>query len=245
MFNLYFQKLKELLNTIEMAESENIQLAAQKIAQSIQMNGVVHVFGCGHSHIFGEELFYRAGGLVPINPILIEDIMLHKGAVRSSHFEQKNDFAELFMENVNIQPGDVIMVVSTSGRNPVPIDVAEFAKKKGAYVIVMTSRIYMKNVASRHKSGKYLADTADIVIDNHIMVGDTLMEHEALNVSFGSGSTVVGAAIINAIMIEAVRIMAESNFHPPIFKSSNADGAEEHNLELIHKYKSRIPLLGD
>lgn len=245
MFNHYFQKLKELIDTIDLAERENIQLAAKKIAQSIQKDGIVHVFGCGHSHMFGEELFYRAGGLVPINPILIEDVMLHKGAVRSSQFEQKNDFAVQFMGNVDIQPEDVIIVISTSGRNPVPIDVAEFAKKKGAFVIVITSVVYTKSVSSRHKDGIYLADTANIVIDNHITVGDTLMEHEALNVSFGSGSTVVGTAIVNGIMVEAIRIMAENNFHPPIFKSSNAEGADEHNHELIDKYKRRIPLLNN
>lgn len=243
MFNLYFEKLKELLSIIEKAEQENIMEAAKKIAQSIQNDGIVHVFGCGHSHIFGEELFYRAGGLVPINPILVEDIMLHKGAVRSSQFEQKNDFAGQFMENIKIESNDVIIVVSTSGRNPVPIDVAEFARKKGAFVIAITSLIYSKTVGSRHKGGKYLADSADLVIDNHISVGDTLMDHQALDVSFGSGSTIAGAAIVNGIMVEAIGMMADNHFNPPIFISSNASDAEGHNLALIEKYRARIPLL--
>jgi uncharacterized phosphosugar-binding protein len=243
MFNLYFQKLKELLSSIEKDENENLKKAAEKVAQCIQQNGIVHVFGCGHSHMLGEELFYRAGGLVPISPILIEDLMLHKGAVRSSQLEQENDFAEQFMTNVKIQPYDVVIVASTSGRNPVPIDVAEFAKNKGAFVIGITSYVYTKTVSSRHKSGKYLYNTADLSIDNHIMVGDALMDHESLRVSFGSGSTVVGTAIVNGIMVEAINIMIENNFEPPIFKSGNADGVEEHNRELINKYKGRIPML--
>jgi uncharacterized phosphosugar-binding protein len=243
MFNLYFQKLKELLSSIEKDENENLKKAAEKVAQCIQKNGIVHVFGCGHSHMLGEELFYRAGGLVPINPILIEDLMLHKGAVRSSQLEKENDFAEHFMTNVKILPHDVVIVASTSGRNPVPIDVAEFAKNKGAFVIGITSYVYTKNVTSRHKNGKYLYHTADLSIDNHIMVGDALMEHENLAVSFGSGSTVVGTAIVNGLMVEAISIMSENNFEPPIFKSGNADGAEEHNSELINKYKGRIPML--
>lgn len=243
MINLYFHKLKDLLSSIEKDENENLKKAAEKVAQCIQMNGIVHVFGCGHSHMLGEELFYRAGGLVPISPILIEDLMLHKGAVRSSQLEKENDFAEKFMTNVKIQPQDVVIVASTSGRNPVPIDVAEFAKNKGAFVIGITSYVYTKNVTSRHKNGKYLYHTADLSIDNHIMVGDALMEHENLAVSFGSGSTVVGTAIVNGIMVEAISIMSENNFEPPIFKSGNADGAEEHNRELINKYKGRIPML--
>lgn len=243
MFNLYFQKLKELLSSIEKDENENLKNAAEKIAKCIQSNGVVHVFGCGHSHILGEELFYRAGGLVPINPILIEDLMLHKGAVRSSQLEREDELAAQFMENVKIQPQDVVIVASTSGRNPVPIDVAEIAKNKGAFVISITSYVYTKTVTSRHKSGKYLYNTTDLSIDNHIMVGDALMGHESLGVRFGSGSTVVGAAIVNGIMVEAISMMIENNFEPPIFKSGNVDGAEEHNRELINKYKDRIPML--
>jgi uncharacterized phosphosugar-binding protein len=243
MFNLYFQKLKELLSSIEKDENENLKKAAEKVAQCIQRNGIVHVFGCGHSHILAEELFYRAGGLVPINPILIEDLMLHNGAVRSSELEKENDFAALFMKNVKIQPRDVVIVASTSGRNPVPIDVAEFAKNKGAFVISITSYVYTKTVTSKHKSGKYLYNAAALSIDNHIMVGDALMEHESLGVRFGPGSTVVGAAIVNGIMVEAISMMIENNFEPPIFKSGNVEGAEEHNRELINKYKDRIPML--
>jgi uncharacterized phosphosugar-binding protein len=243
MFGVYFQKLKELLSTVENEEKENLKTAATKIAECIQKNGIVHVFGCGHSHMLGEELFYRAGGLAPINPILIEDLMLHKGAVRSSQLERKNNFAEQFMGNVNIQPEDIAIVVSTSGRNPVPIDVAKIVKNKGAFVISITSYIYTKGVTSRHKSGEFLYHAADLSIDNHILVGDALMAHESLDVTFGSGSTVVGTAIVNGIMVEAINIMIESNFEPPIFKSSNAEGAEEHNRELINKYKGRIPLL--
>ncbi|WP_066251658.1 SIS domain-containing protein [Neobacillus drentensis] len=243
MFNLYFHELKELLCTIERDENESLKIAAEKIAQCIQKDGIVHVFGCGHSHILAEELFYRSGGLVPINPILMEDLMLHKGAVRSSQLEKENDFAEQFMSNVMIQPQDVVIVVSTSGRNPVPIDVAEIAKNKGAFVIGITSFVYTQSVTSRHKNGKYLYYSTDLAIDNHIKVGDALMEHENLAVSFGSGSTVVGVAIVNGIMVEAISLMIEKNFEPPIFKSGNAEGAEEHNRKLINKYKGRIPML--
>jgi uncharacterized phosphosugar-binding protein len=243
MFNQYFHKLKELLNSVEKAEKESIKKAAERIAACIQKDGIVHVFGCGHSHILGEELFYRAGGLVPISPILIEDLMLHKGAVRSSQLEKKDDVAEQFMAEVRIQPEDVVIVVSTSGKNPVPIDVAEIAKKQGAFVIGITSPRYAKTQVSRHKSEKYLYNSVDLSIDNHIEVGDALMQQESLDVSFGTGSTVIGTAIVNGIMVEAIQVMVENNFHPPILKSGNVDGAEEHNRKLVEKYKGRIPML--
>jgi uncharacterized phosphosugar-binding protein len=242
-FNLYFQKLKQLLNTVEQEEGQKLKTAARKVADCIETDGIVHVFGCGHSHMLAEELFYRAGGLAAINPILIEDLMLHKGAVRSSYLEKQNNYSQQFLGSINIQPEDVVIVISTSGRNPVPIDVALYAKQQGAYVIAISSLVYTKSLISRHKSRQFLTATADLSIDNHIMVGDTLLELDTLDVSFGSGSTVAGAAIVNGIMVEAVKCMIENNFTPPIFKSGNADGAEEHNRILINKYKSRIPLL--
>lgn len=243
MFKLYFQKIKELIDLVEKEEKENIERAAYEIAQCIQHGGVVHVFGCGHSHMLAEELFYRAGGLAPINPILIEDLMLHKGAFRSSQLEKRNDMAEQFMNHVNIQPKDVVIVVSTSGRNPVPIDVAEIAKKQGAFVIAISSPAYANSQSSRHRNGKYLFQSVDLSIDNHIEIGDTLMKREIPEVSFGSGSTVIGMTIINGIMAEAVEMMIKKDFHPPIFKSGNIDGAEEHNRKLINQYKGRIRML--
>lgn len=243
MFDAYFQKIKELLADIEKNEKANMTIAAEKIAECIKSDGIIHVFGCGHSHMLGEELFYRAGGLVPINPILIEDLMLHKGAVRSSQLEQKNDYAAQFMTDTTIQKGDAVIIASTSGRNPVPIDVAEIAKEKGAFTIAITSISYAKNQSSRHKSGKFLYESVDLPIDNAIVVGDALMEHDSLEVRFGSGSTVIGTAIVNGIMVEAVKILVENKINPPIFKSGNIDGAEEHNRKLINKYKARIPML--
>ncbi|MED4227558.1 SIS domain-containing protein [Neobacillus cucumis] len=243
MYELYFQKINELLALINKMEKETIKAAGEKIAQSIQNEGIVHVFGCGHSHILGEEVFYRAGGLAPINPILIPDLMLHKGAVRSSNLEKKDDYADQFLPDLDIRSEDAMLVVSTSGRNPVPIDVAQFAKQQEASVITISSHIYAKNISSRHKSGKYLSDFADIAIDNHIPIGDALLKLSSSVVPFGPGSTVIGTAIINGIMVEAINHMVKTSFLPPIFKSSNIDGAEEHNRYLIDKYKSRIPLL--
>lgn len=243
MFDVYFHKLQELLRTVEINEKENIKTAALAVAKCIEQDGIVHVFGCGHSHLLGEELFYRAGGLAPINPILIDDLMLHKGAVRSSQLEKTNNLASQFIEEVQIDHRDVVIVASTSGRNPVPIDVAEYALAKGAFVIGITSLVYASSVSSRHKDKKFLAQVVNVAIDNHIDVGDALMTVPDMDAPFGSGSTVVGIAIVNGIMVEAINMMLKNDFDPPVFKSGNADGAEEHNRVLIDRYKSRISLL--
>src|SRR5699024_11098286 len=128
MISNYFTKIKKLLETVETKEGEVLKQASYKVSETIQNGGVIHLFGCGHSHILTEEVYYRAGGLVPIHPILHEPLMLHEGAVQSSLNQRKNDYAESFMLDQDIRKGDLIFVISTSGRNPVPVDVAKIAR---------------------------------------------------------------------------------------------------------------------
>lgn len=243
MLHQYFAKIGELLKRVEQTESEKMGEAAERVASCTQNGGIVHLFGCGHSHILTEEVFYRAGGLACIHPIFVESLMLHEGAVRSSELERTNDYAAAFMSDQGIEPGDVVFVLSTSGRNPVPVDVALAAKEQGAFVIGVTSLAYAKSQPSRHKSGKHLHDAVDLVIDNHSVKGDALLAHENVPVPFGPSSTVIGAALLNAIFAQAIALMADAGYPPPVFRSGNIDGADEHNKRLIEQYKKRIPLL--
>jgi uncharacterized phosphosugar-binding protein len=239
----YFEKAKEKLDLVEKNEKDNLRKAAEKVAEVIQKGGIVQLFGCGHSHILTEEVFYRAGGLVPIKPIFVEPLMLHEGALRSSQLERQNDLAQGFLKEQEILPEDVVFVLSTSGRNPVPVDVAQEAQKKGAYVIGITSLEYSQSQTSRHKSGKHLYNSVDLVIDNYSAKGDASLSCEKVAVPFGPTSTVVGAVILNAIFAEAIKIIADNGYEPPIFLSGNIDGSDEHNNSLVEKYRGRIPLL--
>ena len=243
MFNQYFDQLRELMNLIEREERDSLLIAAEKIADCILKEGIVHVFGCGHSHMLAEEAFYRAGGLAPINPILDEDVMLSSGAIHSSNHERKNDFAQTFIKDYDIRPNDIVIVASTSGVNPVPIDVARFSNAKGAFVIVITSLQYPDCQQSRHESGQYLFQNADLIINNHISVGDALIHSLNLNLTYGPGSTIIGMMILNGMIVEATSLLIEQGEIPPIIKSGNIDGADQFNKNLIEKYKKRIPLL--
>src|SRR5690625_3678888 len=142
MITEYFNKITELLKKVYESQEDVLDEAAERISQAIQGDGIIHLYGCGHSHILTEEVFYRAGGLVPIRPIFHEPLMLHEGAMLSSMIERKNDYATNFMEEQDIRKNDVAFIISTSGRNPVPVDAAIIAKEKGAFVIGMTSREY-------------------------------------------------------------------------------------------------------
>ncbi|ALX47799.1 SIS domain-containing protein [Lentibacillus amyloliquefaciens] len=242
MIHHYFSKITDLLDVVHKKENDVMKQAAEKVSESIQHDGVIHLFGCGHSHILTEEVYYRAGGLVPIHPILHEPLMLHEGAVRSSSFERKNDYAQTFMNKQDIREGDVMFVISTSGRNPVPVDVAHIAKNKGAYVIGITSVEYSSSQPSRHTSGEHLFDAVDLVINNHAPGGDALLSHDKVDVNFAPSSTVIGATLLNAILAESIKHMADNNFEPPVFLSGNIEGADDYNQQLIEKYKERVKL---
>ncbi|MGE7767009.1 SIS domain-containing protein [Peribacillus sp. NPDC096540] len=239
--NSYFEEVKALLSAAVNQEQNAIKESVKHIAKSVMSDGIIHLFGSGHSHILTEEVFYRSGGLAAIRPIFVEDLMLFKGASRSSQLERQNGLSEKFMNDEDIRPGDVCIVISSSGVNPVPIDVAAIAKEKGAFVIGLTSPEYAKSCPSRHKQKLYLHDVVDLVIDNHISKGDTLLKSD--NISFGSGSTVIGAVLLNMIFTQVIETIIESGVTPPVFLSGNIEGADEHNQKLIAKYKTRIPQL--
>ncbi|MBO0999186.1 SIS domain-containing protein [Bacillus sp. SD075] len=239
--NSYFEEVQALLTLVREQEKQSIKESVEHISKAVMSDGIIHLFGSGHSHILTEEVFYRAGGLAAIRPIFVEDLMLFKGASRSSQLERQNDLSEKFMHDENIRPGDVCIVISSSGVNPVPIDVATIAKEKGAFVIGLTSPEYAKSCPSRHKQNHYLHDVVDLVIDNHIAKGDTLLKSN--NISFGSGSTVIGAVLLNMIFTQVIQTIIESGATPPVFLSSNIEGADEHNQKIIAKYKTRIPQL--
>lgn len=243
MINKYFDLVKSKMSVILDEEYDNLEKASTMIAKSIQNDGILYLFGCGHSHIFGEDLFFRAGGLAPIYPILHEPLMLHKGPVRSSQIERKNDYAEKFIEDYDITDKDTIIVISTSGINPVPIDVAKYAKSKGANIIVITSKEYSSSQKSRHKDKLKLYEMGDVVIDNKAPKGDAILNHPKLSTPFAPASSAIGIPLLQSIIAEAINKMINNGFEPPVFLSGNIAGSDNHNNELVNKYSKRIPLL--
>lgn len=235
----YKKKVIEHLELVEKTQWDAITRAAQLIARSLKEGGLLHLFGCGHSHMLVEEVFYRAGGLVPINPIFETSVMLHEGAVKSSQIERMQGYAVHILNNYKVTPGEVMIIISNSGINSLPIEMAMEARKKGLKVIVVASSAYFQE-PSRHPSGKKLCELADIVIDNTLPHGDALVEVPNTKLNMAPGSTVIGAFILNILMTEVVEELMRFNMEPPIFVSSNVEGGFERNLKYIKKYRSRI-----
>lgn len=236
----YLRCITELLNNIESTQSGNIDKAASCIKESLNSGGVLHAFSTGHSHMLVEEIFYRAGGLVPVNPILEPAVMLHEGAIKSTNLEKLTGYAKVVFDSHDLRQGEVIIIISNSGINPVPIEMAMMAKERSMKVIALTSCSISGKSTSRHPSGAKLMDIADIVLDNCIKVSDASIEVKETGQSVAAVSTIAGTYILQRTVIAIVNKFLEKGEIPPVFMSANMEGGYEFNERLINKYKSRI-----
>lgn len=239
----YFENLQKILARIATEQIDNIEKAARAVADALENGGRVHAFGTGHSHMLAEEIFYRAGGLVNVNPILETSLMLHESAAKSTELERLEGYGEILFDHHSISNKDILFLFSNSGRNGVAIDLALIAGERGVKTVVITNMEHTMQGASRHSSGKKLFEAADIVIDNCGCHGDASMRIDEINRSVAPTSTAAGAAILNAIEARAVEIMVAEGFTPEVFSSSNVDGGDEINNAYIAKYKKEIKSL--
>jgi uncharacterized phosphosugar-binding protein len=243
MMEKYFEEIVNILHKVKENQRENVIKVANTVADSLVADRLLHTYGTGHSQILVEEVFYRAGGLVAINPMFDAGTSLFFGATKTTLVERLPNYAEIILNYYDVQKGDVIIIISNSGRNSVPIEMAVNAKRKGLKVIALTSIDYSKCASSRHPSGKLLFDIADIVIDNYIPAGDAVISLEGLPQKMGPASTVINAAILHTIMMQAAQIMLQKGVTPPVWTSGNIPGGEQLNIKFLEKYKDRIKRL--
>ncbi len=216
-----------------------ITRAGALLADRFARDGLAYVFGSGHSHIFAEEAFYRAGGSARICPVLKPDYMLHVSAQRSTVLERESGHAEAVLDGYDMRPErDVMIVVSNSGANRLPVEVATLARSRGLPVVAITSVRYAR--ASR-LPGRRLHDVADIVLDNQCPPGDALVEAGPGLPRVGPGSSVVGLALLNAVIVEALARQIAAGEQPDVYLSAGMPGAAVHNAELARKFAPRVP----
>jgi uncharacterized phosphosugar-binding protein len=141
---------------------------------------------------------------------------------------------------IPIGAGDVVLVHSVSGRNAAPVEVALYAKQQGAKVIALTSLDYSRSVAPRSGTGYRLYEVADLVIDNGAPRGDAIVQLKGFPQPVAPVSTVLGAALVNAVVAEACAILLERGISPPVFMSANLDGGDAHNARLMERYRGRV-----
>jgi uncharacterized phosphosugar-binding protein len=238
----YFDIIKRLINTVESKEKENMEATVKLMVDAILNKKSIFVFGASHAGIISEELYYRAGGLVVINPIFAKALMLDTSPITlTSEVERLVGYGSAVMNKTPVKEGDIVIVHSVSGRNPVSIEVAIETQKRNAKVICITNLKYSKSVTSRHPSGKNLYEISDIVLDNHGDIGDACVEIDGIDQKVGPTSTVIAATIMNSIVAEVAQELINKGIDkPPIFYSANLDGGDELNQKIFNEYKDAI-----
>ncbi len=238
----YIQAVVSLLQKVDREEEGAIDQAAHLMADAIQNGKRIFGFGCTHSCLPIQEVVYRAGGLMLINPIYapgIAHLDVHPTTMTSG-IEKLSGYAEVILDNQPIQQGDVLIIISVSGRNAVPIEMAKIARERGITVIGITSRKYSEGVTSRHPSGKKMHDFADVVIDNKAEKGDALLSADGLEPKFASASGITSSAVMHCLSAATIEELLARGITPPVFVAANVDGGAEHNAKLLKEYRDRI-----
>jgi len=211
----------KLLEDLAKQEGANIAQAAQWCADSILADGVVHLFGSGHSRIPLEEMFPRYGSYPGFNP------MAELSQRQAMFIERVEGFAEEILKNWQFNKNDILIIFSVGGKTAVPIEMAQGAKKRGIKVIAVTSIASNKTGKPSHSSGTTLSDNADLVIDLMVPVGDALISIPGMKTPVGPGSTITEVAVANEIKVQVAQKLVAAGFIPPVITSSAVVGEAE------------------
>ncbi|MFC7306323.1 SIS domain-containing protein [Streptomyces monticola] len=238
----YFDAAIGLLERVRDEEAGAVTAAARAIADTVESGGRLFAFGAGHSSLSAQDIVYRAGGLALMNLLAVPgvvgvDVM---PATLGSALERVDGLAGAVLDTSPAKPGDVLVIISLSGRNALPVEMAMNARALGLKVIGVTSVAYASETKSRHVSGTYLKDHCDIVLDSKIAVGDAELTAEGVAAPFGPASSVVTNALLQAMMAAAAGELASRGIDPPMLRSGNVDGGHEWNGRVFTEFGDRI-----
>ena len=227
----YLHKIVKVLERIEREEGEKLAQTSRLVADTIKNDGLIFVFGCGHSHLPGLDAFYRAGGLANVSPMLDTDLMLHNGAAKSSRMEKMSGIASEVFRRYTPSAKDMIFIFSASGKNQVPIEMAQMAKTSGVKSVGVSAWSYIE------KGGK-LHENVDIAIDCKVPYGDACMD--VGEVKMGGLSTYAACFILNTCLIGGAKLALKEGVKPPVYISGNVEGGREHNITLENLFMGRV-----
>jgi uncharacterized phosphosugar-binding protein len=245
----YLKAARAILERVEATQLEAIERAADLCTQTIAGDGLVHLFGTGHSRIFVEEMFPRHGSFPGFHPIVELSLTYHNLVVGSNgqrqamFLEHVEGFGQVILRNFVFSPPDCFLLFSNSGINEVVVDVALEAKRLGMPVIAVVSVDHCTASAANHSSGKKLIDIADIVIDNCTPGGDALVQIPELEDPVGPGSTIGAAAVTNALKCRIAEKLTGLGKPPIVLTSSYFIGSEASKQrfdDCYDDYRARI-----
>ena len=231
----YLGEITSLLSRIADEESAAMERASDAVADVICGDGLVHVFGCGHSHLAALDSFYRAGGLACVSPLLDEDLMLHDGAAKSSRMEKMPGIAAEAFRRAGVDPRrDLLVVISASGKNAAPVEMLRTAKAAGVRTMAISSSAYRSH-------GAVLLDEADISVDCKVPYGDAVVD--VGDAKMGGLSTYASLFILNSALIGGAKKALARGTVPPIYTSGNVEGGTARNVALEERYFGRVKRL--
>lgn len=230
----YYSRANEMLTQAWSANAATIAHLAPLIGESIAQGGVLHTFGSGHSELIAREIIGRAGGLVCINGVIDPT-----GGFIENLVGYGTKLIERYDRQYQLVAGETIIVISNSGKNSSPIEVALYAKKKGLGVVALTALAMSTTYPTVHPDGKKLHEVADFVLDNGGVPGDAIVEVKD-GVMAGPTSTFIGCSLLNWLTLSVVDWLVANGHTPPLLRSQNLPGSIEHNRALGQKYKSRL-----
>ena len=230
----YLEGIVAILRRVEDEEADTMARAADLVADVICRDALVHVFGCGHSHLAALDAFYRAGGLACVSPLLDEDLMLHDGAAKSSRMGKMSGIAAEAFRRQGVKAGDVVVVISASGKNAAPVEMLRAAKAAGVTTVAISSSAYRAH-------GATMLDEADVPIDCKVPYGDAVIDVGAAKM--GGLSTYASLFILNSILIEGAKRAEARGVTPPIYVSGNVEGGTARNAALEERFLGRVKRL--
>ena len=231
LIKMYVDKCRDIADKVE-AQQEKIMQAAQWFAQSILAGRMVHVFGSGHSRIMVEEMWPRYGSFAGFNPIVELSLTYHNNVVgangqrQAMFLENVSGLAERILRNFGLDKQDTALVISSSGCNIVPIEMAEEFQKKGIKVVALVTQQHLEKSESKRKDGKKLSDFADLILDSGAPAGDSMITMPGLETPVSPGSTVGGVMIINCIKAELARLLTDAGQPPKVLTAGAIVGNE-------------------
>ncbi len=239
-FDQYVSAIQSLQSQVVAAQRGILIEIASRMADCVEHDDRILLFGTGHSHMLAEEGHYRAGGLANVVPMLESDLMLHESSILSGKLERTPGMARPVFERYQPQANEMLFVFSNSGVNSAPVEMALLAKAHGLISVAVCSLAYAR-VAPLSSAGWRLFEVTDYVIDNGGEQGDSLITLEGIPWRVGPSSTVVSALVWNALVTEAAFILQARGVAIPVFGSSNLPGGADHNAALLQKWRARNP----
>lgn len=244
----FLRRVNEILQRILDEEEEAMTQTAERMAEQIQADRLIYVYGPGgHSNVAAQEVLFRAGGLAHISSILDEGTLISNGALRSITMERMPGYGKAVIANNQIDRGDLLLLVSAYGVNAALIDAAIEARTRGAFLIGLSSHEHALSCApdhpARHPSKQNLQDVVNITIDTKVPVGDALVEIPDVDQPVGAASTFANIFTLHSLIVQTVAILAERAVAPPIWRSINVPGGDAANAELVSRLRGRVRCL--